>query len=187
MDADRFDSLTRALTAAGSRRRALALAVSGALAPLLGLGETDARNKLKKCKKIDKKKRRKKCIKKAKGANNACQDGQKNGSESDVDCGGTCPRCQGGQICNSRNDCHTARCVANTCQSCVNALTDCGFESDGVTTCFCRDNAQRPGEKMCTRQACDFKGAGSTCAACAAGLQCAPAGGGVECCIPCGG
>jgi hypothetical protein len=184
MDGDRFDSLTRAMTAAGTHRRALVLALGGALAPLLGIGETDARNKLKKCKKIDDKKRRKKCIKKAKNAD-SCQDGKKNGSESDVDCGGTCPRCQGGQICNSRDDCHTARCVANTCQSCVNPATDCGFEKDGVTGCFCRDNAQKPGEKMCTRQLCNFI-AGGTCDLCAAGEQCAPAGGGIECCIPCG-
>lgn len=192
MDAHRFDSLTRALTAAGSRRRALAL-VSGALAPLLGLGEIDAHNKLKKCKKIDDPDKRKKCVKKAKRHNksrhsDSCQDGKKNGSETDIDCGGgACPRCQGGQICNSRDDCHTARCVANTCQSCVNALTDCGLDSDGVTGCFCRDNALKPGEKMCTRQACSFKGAGTTCDLCAAGEQCAPAGGGIECCIPCGG
>src|SRR5215218_3645171 len=118
MDADRFDSLTRALTAAGSRRRARALAVSGALAPLFGLGETDARDKLKKCKKIDNKHRRKKCIKKAKRDNdNLCQDGVKNGGESDVDCGGgTCPRCAVGQICASRNDCISGRCDVGTCK-----------------------------------------------------------------------
>src|SRR5215218_9302717 len=126
MDADRFDSLTRALTAAGSRRRALALAVSGALAPLLGLGETDARNKLKKCKKIDDKKRRKKCLKKAKRVN-LCQDGVQSGSETGVDCGGgTCPRCGAGQGCNSRNDCATGLCVTSVCQQCANAA-DCGF------------------------------------------------------------
>jgi hypothetical protein len=191
MDADRFDSLTRSLTAAGSRRRALAIALGGALAALLGyqVEEIDAHDPSKKCKKKSGK-QKKKCLKKAKKHNathkNSCQDGVKNGSETDVDCGGgACSRCQGGQICNSRNDCHTALCVASTCQSCAVAA-DCGFESDGVTGCFCRDNAQKPGERMCTRQLCDFKGAGSTCAACAAGLQCAPAGGGIECCTPCG-
>ena len=40
MDADRFDSLTRALTAAGSRRNALAPALGGALG-LLGLVHLD--------------------------------------------------------------------------------------------------------------------------------------------------
>jgi hypothetical protein len=188
MDGDRFDALARALTAAGSRRRALALGVGGTLAALLGFEQSDAHDPRKSCKKkLGKQKQ--KCLKRAKKHNathkNPCQDGVKNGSESDVDCGGTCPRCAVLKTCASRNDCHTALCSASTCQSCAVAA-DCGFESDGVTGCFCRDNAQKPGERMCTRQLCDFKGAGSTCAACAAGLQCAPAGGGVECCTPCG-
>ena len=51
MDADRFDSLARSLTAAGSRRRALAAALSGALG-LLGLAHPDdvAAAKSGKCK-----------------------------------------------------------------------------------------------------------------------------------------
>ena len=51
MDADRFDALTRSLTAAGSRRRALATALSGALG-LLGLAGPDeaAAAKSGKCK-----------------------------------------------------------------------------------------------------------------------------------------
>jgi hypothetical protein len=184
MDANRFDSLTRSLSAAGSRRRALALAVSGALAPLVGLGETDARSKLKKSKKIDNKKRRKKCIKKAKGASNACQDKKKNGSESDIDCGGTCPRCAVGKTCNSRADCTSARCDGGTCTSCA-LNTDCGLDTDG-NTCFCRPT--EAGEKFCTRQLCKFF-MGGTCADCLPGEQCLVAGAGAdrECCIPCGG
>jgi hypothetical protein len=181
MDPTRFDSLSRVLAAVGSRR-ALALALSGALVPLIGPGEIEARKTLKQCRKIDDKQKRKKCIKNAKKA--TCTDGKKNGSESDVDCGGgKCPRCQGGQTCNSRNDCHTALCVGNTCTSCI--AGGCGFENDGVTGCFCRDNALKPGEKMCTEMTCTFF-MGGTCALCAPGEQCAPAGGGIECCTPCG-
>jgi hypothetical protein len=183
MDAVRFDALTRTLTAAGSRRRALALAVSGMLAPLLGLRETDARKSLKKCKKIDNKKKRKKCIKKAKRAN-LCRDGVKNGSETDVDCGGgTCPRCGAGQICNSRDDCATGRCVSTVCQQCANA-GDCGFEANGATACACRTTST--GQKVCTNANCRFF-AGGTCGECDASEQCAPAGdGNIECCLPCG-
>ena len=68
MDADRFDTLTRSLTTVGSRRRALALTLGGALAPLLGRGETDAHNVLKKCKKKSGK-QKKMCLKKAKKHN----------------------------------------------------------------------------------------------------------------------
>jgi hypothetical protein len=182
MDADRFDALTRALTAAGSRRRALALAVSGMLAPLISLGDTDARKSVKKCKKIDKKKKRKKCLKKARRAN-PCQDGVKNGNESDIDCGGTCPRCTAGQICNSRDDCTTGLCVAGACAQCV-VTADCGLHSDGLQ-CFCRDTPG--GQRFCTEQTCrPF--AGDSCANCVAGEECLVAGGGAdrECCTPCG-
>jgi hypothetical protein len=180
MDADRFDALSRALTAAGSRRLALALAVSGMLAPLIGLGDTDARKTVKKCKKIDKKKKRKKCLKKARRAN-PCQDGVRNGNESDIDCGGICPRCTAGQICNSRDDCTTGLCVSTVCKQCV-LNTDCGLHSDGLQ-CFCRDTPG--GQRICTEQVCRFS-LGLTCADCVGNEQCATAGAGFECCTPCG-
>ena len=43
-----------------------------------------------------------------------CADGQRNGLETDVDCGGTgnCPRCAGGQVCMAGSDCLTAVCTA---------------------------------------------------------------------------
>jgi hypothetical protein len=36
---------------------------------------------------------------------NECSDGTMNGSETDVDCGGSCPDCGDGQMCNSNLDC----------------------------------------------------------------------------------
>ena len=184
MDNDRFDALIRRLADTRSRRGALVGLAGGALG-LLGLTEASAK----------KNHRRHKHKKKHGGASppgspppgpsTSCADGIKNGAESDVDCGGgTCARCQGGQICNTRDDCHTALCTAGTCQSCA-APADCGLDSNG-NGCFCRDNLARPGEKMCTRQTCHLF-PGGTCANCAAGEQCAPAGpGAVECCAPCG-
>ena len=184
MDPTRFDSLSRVLAAVGSRR-ALTLALSGALLPLIGPGETDARDKLKKCKEIDDKQRRKKCIKKAKRGNQ-CQDGKQNGNETDIDCGGgKCPRCAIGKACISRNDCSSARCTGSICQACVNNITDCGLDTDG-NQCACRDHIS--GQKFCTRQLCRFF-AGDSCGNCVAGEECMIAGGGAdrECCIPCGG
>ena len=180
MDSNAFDGLTCALVDGANRRRVLGtlgtLTMGGALLALFG--ESDAEAKRKKRKKNKKKK--------GKTQNqNQCADGIKNGAESDVDCGGgICSRCQGGQICNSRNDCHTALCTGGTCQSCA-AANDCGLDSDG-DMCFCRDNAAKPGERMCTRKTCKLF-TGGTCANCAAGEQCAPAGpGAIECCTPCG-
>ncbi|HEX4339558.1 MAG TPA: hypothetical protein VH062_26810 [Polyangiaceae bacterium] len=55
-----------------------------------------------------------------------CADGAKNGSESDVDCGGDCPRCDSGKACASGADCLTAACVNGTCAtaSCDNGVQD---------------------------------------------------------------
>ena len=187
MDSNAFDGLTRTLAGGANRRRLLGslgtLTMGGALLALSGQSDADAKRKKHKSKK-----------KKGKTQNhnqgqtqdqNQCADGLKNGAEADVDCGGgSCPRCQGGQICTSRNDCHTALCTGGTCQSCA-AANDCGLDSDG-DMCFCRDNAATPGERMCTRKTCKLF-TGGTCADCAAGEQCAPAGAGaIECCTPCG-
>ena len=151
MDSTAFDGLTRELAGGASRRGLLgslgALTMSGAGLALFGQTDAAAKRKRKKHTKKNKKKNVKK------QNQNRCADGIKNGAESDVDCGGgSGPRCQGGQICNSRNDCHTALCTGGTCQSCA-APDDCGLDSNG-DTCFCRENAAKPGEKMCTRQTC---------------------------------
>lgn len=46
-----------------------------------------------------------------------CMDGIKNGTESDVDCGGgTCSACALGFACNADTDCQPNVCMAGTCQ-----------------------------------------------------------------------
>jgi hypothetical protein len=185
MDSTTFDALTRTIGGM-TRRTALRGLVTGTVALVGGAAVLDTEAKRRK----KGKKRRQPTQQDPKqdpmqDPGKTCSDGIKNGAESDVDCGGgTCPRCQGGQICTSRNDCHTALCTGGTCQSCA-AASDCGLDSDG-DMCFCRDNAAKPGERMCTRKTCKLF-AGGTCADCAAGEQCAPAGpGAIECCTPCG-
>jgi hypothetical protein len=39
-----------------------------------------------------------------------CTDGARNGSETDVDCGGSCPACGLGKLCNAGTDCASATC-----------------------------------------------------------------------------
>jgi hypothetical protein len=46
-----------------------------------------------------------------------CNDGVKNGDETDADCGGSCPGCVLGKMCNSQADCAPA--AAGTCQKVV--------------------------------------------------------------------
>src|SRR5262245_6157530 len=117
MDADRFESLLRSFTSTPSRRGVAhtlaALAAAGVLGPLLGLSGAEAKRKKKK-------KKRKPVVTvppppplplPPPPPAETCTDGVKNGSESDVDCGGTCPRCAVSQACVSRHDCDTSYCV----------------------------------------------------------------------------
>jgi hypothetical protein len=61
-----------------------------------------------------------------------CLDGEKNGLESDVDCGGgLCPTCDDGEDCNQNSDCTSGVCVDGVCQppSCTDGVTN-GAETD---------------------------------------------------------
>lgn len=68
-----------------------------------------------------------------------CTDEIRNGSESDVDCGGTCRPCAKGLSCGSGADCESETCVARECapRPCENGVRD-GAETDvdcGGGTC----------------------------------------------------
>jgi len=50
------------------------------------------------------------------GGGDACADGEKNGAETDVDCGGgQCAPCASGQGCGAGADCASGLCTAGTC------------------------------------------------------------------------
>jgi hypothetical protein len=120
------------------------------------------------------------------GAGAICTDGVKNGSETDIDCGGTCPRCATGKTCATRNDCASARCAGGTCQTCQDPNTDCGTDANGGM-CACRDHES--GQRFCTKIAGRLLGVGTPCTACTNGEQCFPingGAGGIECILPCG-
>ena len=44
-----------------------------------------------------------------------CTDGQLNGDETDIDCGGGCPACSVGGVCALGVDCETESCVMGVC------------------------------------------------------------------------
>lgn len=55
-------------------------------------------------------------------ASSGCTDGQKNGDESDVDCGGSCAKCTAGKSCrNGSNDCQGVCYTDNKCRDLNNA------------------------------------------------------------------
>jgi hypothetical protein len=61
----------------------------------------------------------------------SCMDGVKNGGESDVDCGGMCPRCSDGKSCASAVDCSSSSCQMGLCApaACNDAVKN-GTETD---------------------------------------------------------
>jgi len=95
-----------------------------------------------------------------------CTDGIKNGSESGVDCGGSCPPCATGQDCTSRNDCAGALCSGGMCETCTLSPADtCG------TGCFCGDPPlEIGGPPVCVKST----GSGTSCqtSACPPGTIC---------------
>ena len=152
MDADRFDSLVRALTDTRSRRDVL----RGLLAASLGLlGWSAAEDATaKECKKIKDKKKRKKCLKKAA----ACRPNCAGRVCGDDGCGGTCGTCahvpcqdvcQGG-ACLSANDSPCifgGRCLNGTC----NPNPMCG--GGGVSICS-PANPEACCSKVCNNDIC---------------------------------
>jgi hypothetical protein len=188
MDAETFDrwtaSLTRLLTEAGSRRRALALGASG-LAGLWHLGnaeETAAKRKHRR----HRHNKGKKNPSPPPPPPDPCTNGVKDPGETDVDCGGTCGRCDIGKTCTVRNDCKSARCVG-TCQACLdNSEPQCGLDTGGGA-CGCRTHES--GQKFCTKINGTPFPAGTPCSTCQGGELCFPINGGangIECIRPCG-
>ena len=72
-----------------------------------------------------------------------CSDGVKNGSETDVDCGGSCPRCADGKACLVANDCLSGTCSGAQCVACTPTLT-CGTDANGQCRCDTEFSTQKP-------------------------------------------
>jgi hypothetical protein len=57
---------------------------------------------------------------------NQCHDGIKNGSETDVDCGGgTCPGCGVGKVCLTNSDCNGTSCCGGVCTDLATNASNC--------------------------------------------------------------
>ena len=128
----------------------------------------------------------------------SCTDGVKNGTESDVDCGGgTCAPCPGGKKCFLPKDCQGGVCAAGTCAapSCTDKVKN-GTETDvdcgGTCAAACADGKDCMGAPDCVSGVCLSSGkcaapsctdkvkngtetdvdCGGTCAPCAGGKAC---------------
>ena len=81
----------------------------------------------------------------------ACDNGVRDGSETAVDCGGSCDRCGIGASCEVDSDCESERCLEETC---VEATCDDGLRNQDETDVDC----------------------GESCSPCAAGEACESGG-----------
>ena len=172
MDAGRFDSLARSLSLPGSRRRALAAALGAPLGMALGAvaGVEAAKKKKKPCPPCKKRKKGKckanlpdgtacgggacrsgSCVAAAPPTTAppvpTCSDGVKNGSETDIDCGGSCPKCGTGKACQVNGDCVNDVCQSQVCQpTCAERPCTPGAAGDATCASFgcgtCRQTAK---------------------------------------------
>lgn len=132
MEAHRFDSLRRALLTSPNRRKVLLGLTSGLVPASLSLHEETAAKK--------KHKKRKKPATTPPPAGPTCNDGVRNGSETDIDCGGpTCQGCGNGRACSQNTDCSTSRCgdgqgTGDVCRSCSSDGV-CGSDANGGCNC----------------------------------------------------
>ncbi|MFT4038435.1 MAG: hypothetical protein QM692_09665 [Thermomicrobiales bacterium] len=117
MDADQFDALAGRLTSLLTRRRSLATFGAIGLATAALAEEAESKRKKKK-----RKKRRKQNTPTTPAP--TCSDGIRNGTETDIDCGGSCPRCPNGKTCQGTRDCETGLCAGGSCAVC-NVDEDC--------------------------------------------------------------
>ena len=128
----------------------------------------------------------------------ACDDGVQNGTETDTDCGGDCPRCLDNRGCGEDTDCISLVCRGEVCQPPrCNDLTKNGQETDtdcGGPACGpCGDNLECGDNDDCQSEVClngrcrgsscedqvrngqetDGDCGGPTCDPCTAGQRCA--------------
>lgn len=107
----------------------------------------------------------------------ACADLVQNGTETDVDCGGSCPPCANGMGCNGAGDCTSGFCNQGTCNACTGD-PDCGstgYCNAGVCVAKKANGAACAGAGECTSGfcvdgACCDTACSGVCAGCLATL-----------------
>jgi hypothetical protein len=173
VESDQFDTLVSRLSAHLTRRRSLGLlgvlGVSGASI----VQDVDAKKKKKGKKGKGGKKKPKPQPPTTRPPTTppgpTCTDGSKNGDETDVDCGGSCPRCAAGKACLRRDDCESAICEgppgARTCRTCT-VGTECANTIHGI--CVCDESAS--GQAVCDMNTGGIPAV--SCAGCPAGQSC---------------
>ncbi len=114
----------------------------------------------------------------------SCTDGEKNGDETDVDCGGSCDKCAENMHCDASSDCLSDNCEEGTCKikvdPCADGVLD-GNETDidcGGSCGKCGDGKTCNSGADCANGFCDA----NKCTSCSDGVL-----NGNEADVDCGG
>jgi hypothetical protein len=93
----------------------------------------------------------------------SCADGKKNGTETDVDCGGACPKCADGLLCGVATDCTSGVCEA----ACTGLLCFPGTRDKVCRPAQCSDGVKNGAETSidCGGADCSRCAVGDTCKA----------------------
>lgn len=99
-----------------------------------------------------------------------CNDGMKNGTESDIDCGADCAtKCVDGKVCTINADCFYGTCDNMVCVSCFDGIKNadesdidcggvcgatCGVNKPCNTGADCTTGVCNPGTKLCAAPTC---------------------------------
>jgi hypothetical protein len=137
MDGFYFDALTRSLTTAGSRRRALTGLLGGTL-ELFGRWAEEAAAKNLKCKRIKNKKKRKKCLARAR-AIPTCTRNCAGKVCGDDGCGGSCGSCTPPDTCQNGICACVPNCAGKLCgdDGCGGSCGPCTGGSCDEGSCIC--------------------------------------------------
>ena len=108
-----------------------------------------------------------------------CFDLVKNGTETGVDCGGSCGPCATGEACSGNADCQSESCVAGACadtcrdglQNASESAIDCGGYCRRCPTGRTCGDESDCGSRLCTGGTCGAC-VTSTCPACDDGYKC---------------
>jgi hypothetical protein len=107
----------------------------------------------------------------------SCNDGMKDGKETDVDCGGACSKCGTGKMCKTGGDCASGTCTGNVCvagPTCNDGIkngtesdTDCGGTC--ATKCAVGDTCNTGAD--CASTTCTGGLCAASAATCADGMK----------------
>jgi hypothetical protein len=107
-----------------------------------------------------------------------CADKKKDGTETDVDCGGSCAKCGLGKACVGASDCASNKCVGAKCVCATDAQCGTGKYCDATSACKVQltqgKACTRPGEcttGFCVDGFCCNTACTGTCQACSGALR----------------